>query len=218
MVHPRIVEDQLKAIGAKFRFFGRPEIRELSNILTPGEVIAQAVNGYYEGGLALLCVTDQRLLLVDRKMLFMTIEDIRFDMVSEVDFSHGFINATARVYTPTKSLVFTSWSHERLRKIVQLVQERVLQARQLAQITPQQQFAQYAQAQLNAVSSATGARVQHHDHVSLTPALAQTAIHGASMEEHRRFFGFTGSNFVSPPSRNPFVKSPMKSFRKFRNM
>lgn len=223
MVHPRVVEDQLKQIGAHFGFLGRPEVRELANILNPDEVIAQAVNGFYEGGFALLCVTNQRLLLVDKKMLFMTLEDIRFDMISEVDYSHGFINATARVFTPTKSLVFTTWSHGRLRQILDIVQRHVLEARQMAQMTPQQQFAQMAQAQMSSAGAAKMGVVpmpHHRDHVSLTPALAHTAIQGATREPQGgyRFGNFSGSNFVSPLSRNPLARAPLKSFHKFRNL
>lgn len=214
MVHPRIVEDQMKAIGVNFRFFGRPEVRELSKILNPGEVVSQAMNGYYEAGIALLCVTNQRLLLVDKKPLFLTLEDIRFDMISEVDFNHQMINATIRVHTPNKSLVFTTWSHGRLRQLAHIVQDHVTETRQMAQMTPQQQFAQFAQAQMSPASPAS-----HYDHeISLAPALAHTAIQGASAEQPSSSFGFMSSNFMAPLSRNPYMKSPMKTFHKYRNM
>lgn len=218
MVHPRVVDDQLRAIGASFKFFGRPEVRELCNLITPDEVIAQAVNGYYDGGFALLVVTNHRVLLIDRKTLFMTLEDIRFDMISEVDFNHKLFTATARIYTPNKSLIFTSWSHGKLRQIVHIIQERVLESRQLAQMSPQEQFAKFAEVQM-AASAKPVQSVSQKPHVSLTPALAHTAIQGATLANEPKSspFGFMTNNFVSPLPRNPYLKTPLKTFRKFRN-
>jgi len=130
MVTIQEVERQLKAVGCNFRFFGRPEVRELAKILLPGERIAQATNGFYEGGFALLVVTDDRLLLVDRKPMFLTIEDVRFDMIAEIDFNHRLLNATVNIHSTNKSLRFTSWNHQRLRTLVQHLQQRVMQIRQ----------------------------------------------------------------------------------------
>ena len=63
MVSMQEVEAQLQHVGCNFKMWGRAEIRELSNVLMPDEKIAQAVNGSYEGGFALLCVTSHRVLL-----------------------------------------------------------------------------------------------------------------------------------------------------------
>jgi len=142
MVHLRTVEEQLKTIGCNFKFFGRPEIKELAKILLPGETIAQCTNGYYEGGVALLVVTDHRLLLVDRKPMYLTIEDLRFDMISEIDFSHRLLNATIRIFSTNKSLIFTSWNHARLRRLVEYLQHRVVMIRNHQQHAMMQQFAQ----------------------------------------------------------------------------
>lgn len=124
------VEDQLKRVGCNFRFWNRPEIRELCNILVPGEVIAQATNGRYENGFALLVVTNLRLLLVDKKPMFLTLEDIRFDMISEIDYSAQMLEGTVRLMTPNRRLVFTSWNHARLRNILNYTQQRVTEIRQ----------------------------------------------------------------------------------------
>lgn len=130
MVSMRSVEDQLKRVGCNFRFWGRSEIRELSNVLMADETIAQCVNGTYEGGFAMLCVTQYRVLLVDRKPMMLTIEDIRYDMIAEVDFNNNVVNATVRIFTPNRNLVFNSWSQLRLRKAVNYVQQRVMEIRQ----------------------------------------------------------------------------------------
>lgn len=130
MVSLNQVEEQLERIGCNFRFWGRPEIRELPKILMKDEIIAGAVNGRYKGGGAMLVATNYRLLLVDRKPLFLTTEDVRFDMIAELDFNARLLNSTIYVVTPTRELRFTSWSHHRLRVILNYAQQRVMEVRQ----------------------------------------------------------------------------------------
>jgi hypothetical protein len=136
------IEEQLRVIGSNFRFWGRSEIRELPNILMDDETIAGCVNGRYEGGFAMLCVTNHRLLLIDRKPMFLTMEDIRFDMVAEIDFAARLLDSTLHIITPNRKLTFTSWSHHRLRKILSYTQQRVMEIRQhylMQQFQPQTQ-------------------------------------------------------------------------------
>lgn len=139
------VEEQLKKIGCNFRFWGRPEIRELATILLQDEIIEGAVNGRYENGFALLCITNHRLLLIDRKPMFLTLEDIRFDMVTEMDYSARLLDSTVHIITPNRKLSFTSWSQYRLRGIMNLLQQKVMEVRQhymMRQFQPAQQLQQ----------------------------------------------------------------------------
>lgn len=142
MVTLRQVEEQLERIGCNFRHVGRAEIRELPAILMPEEQIAGAVNGRYSGGGALLVITNFRLLLIDRKPLFLTVEDIRFDMIAEIDYNIRLLNSTAFIITPSRKLVFSSWGQQRLRAIVSYMQQKVMDARQQQymerQFAPQQ--------------------------------------------------------------------------------
>lgn len=129
MVSLATVEQQLKAVGCNFRFWGRAEMRELCQILLPGETIAQVVNGQYEAGFAMLCATDFRVLLIDKKPKYLTLKDIRYDMITELDFSGRMLNSTIRLYTPNKELRFTTPSATRLRKLFTHVQHKVMEIR-----------------------------------------------------------------------------------------
>jgi hypothetical protein len=124
------LEEQLKCIGCNFRFWGKAELRELANVLLPGETINHCINGMYEGGFAMLCATDQRVLLIDKKPMYLTIEDIRFDMIAELDYNHRLLNASTVICTPNKTLRFTAYNHARLRKFYLYVQQRVMDIRQ----------------------------------------------------------------------------------------
>lgn len=132
------LEDQLKRINCNFRFWGRSEIKELAHVLFPGEVVEHCVNGSYEGGFALLAATNQRVLLVDKKPMYLTLEDVRFDMIAEVDYNHRLLNARIFICTPNKSLDFVGYNHARLRALFHFVQTRVMEIRQHYSVQSQQ--------------------------------------------------------------------------------
>lgn len=130
MVKLHEVERQLKKIGATYTMWTWPEIRELQNLLMPREEILACVSGRYENGFAIICITNVRILLIDKKIFYLTVEDIRYDMVVEVDFSYRLLDATVKVVTPSKVLTFTSLKKQPLRNAAHTVQHKVMEVRQ----------------------------------------------------------------------------------------
>ena len=126
MLSREAIEEQLAKIGCNFRFWGRSEVRELDKILMSDEVISQCVNGEYSNGFAMLLATNHRILLVDKKpLLYLTVEDMRFELITDFNYSHRLVNATICISTPNKSLTFTSWNKKGLRKLLENIQLRV---------------------------------------------------------------------------------------------
>lgn len=117
---------QLKKLDYNPNGWGRTEVNELCNILMPDEEVEELVNGYYEAGFALLVATKDRVLLVDKKPLnYLTVEDLRFDMISEFDYSHRIIGAHVSISSGNKNLSFTSLNQQRLRRLLTYVQSRM---------------------------------------------------------------------------------------------
>lgn len=126
MIDMKKVEKQLKSIKFDGSVWNRAEARELPNILHEKETIFECANGYYENGFALLVATDMRVLLIDKKPLnFLTVEDLRFDMINEIDYSHRLMGATITISTGSKTLKFKSYNQPRLRKLINHVQHRM---------------------------------------------------------------------------------------------
>jgi hypothetical protein len=181
MVDLSVVEDQLKAAGCNFRFWGRSELKELCHVLIAGETIASCVNGQYESGFAMLCVTDMRVLLIDKKPKYLSLKDIRFEMITELDFSHRMLDATISVFTPNKTMRFTAFNQARLRKLFHYVQEKVALSRQhpmLGQFTPAlsahiAQLAQQMQQQIPAGLDQTGMPPSPQPELTYVPNMAQ---------------------------------------------
>lgn len=129
MVTLAVIDEQLKAVGCHTRAWGRAEVRELCDILLPGETIAAAVNGQYEGGFGMLVATDFRVLLVDKKPKYLTLKDVRFDMITELDIAARLMDSTVKIYTPNREIKFTSFNSGRLRKLFKHTQHKVMEIR-----------------------------------------------------------------------------------------
>lgn len=129
MMTPAQIQGQLKGIRCHYLGWGRTEIAELSSILMDDEEIVMAVNGYYEGGFGLLCVTNLRVLIIDKKPFVLNIEDLRYDMITEVTYSARFIIATIHMAVPTRTIYFSSWAMDKLNVSMKFIQERVMEAR-----------------------------------------------------------------------------------------
>lgn len=154
MVSEDEVKRQLENINVKTTGWGRREFDELPRILLPGEEIYECVNGIYEGGFALLIATDVRVLLIDKKPLnYLTVEDLRFDMINEMDYSHRLIGAFVNIISSgNKNLTFRSYNQQRLRKLIGHVQHCMAEAkkRQSSHVEGQSQHLERINEQLQA--------------------------------------------------------------------
>lgn len=137
MVHVDEVSRQLKRLHVNFQFWCRAEIKELPKILFEGEQLEKVLVGRYEGGFALFCATDRRVLLIDKKPFYLTIEDIRYDMISDVQYNHRMIDATVRLGTVHKTIAFTGYNHDKLRDFTNYIQQQVMFYRQQQNSTPE---------------------------------------------------------------------------------
>jgi hypothetical protein len=134
MVHLNIIEARLSHLGVRSSRWSKPELMELQHILVDGEEIISLANGRYFAGFATLVATDHRLLIIDKRPFFLTVEDIRYDMISELDYSSRLIDATLHIFTVNKQHRFVSYRHrEHLRSITKYVQQRVMALRQFQQ-------------------------------------------------------------------------------------
>ena len=188
MVSLSLVEAQLKQAGCHISFWQRPEVRELPHVLMDGEKIEYAVNGRYSGGLALLCVTNHRLLLVDRKLLFLSLEDVRFDMLVELDYTSQWVNGAIHIVTPTRKLTFVSRDQGHLRALLRYAQQRVTELRQNYYI--QNQFQQGVQQQYDpqVMVGAVGSMAVQGNNGSVVNPYLKVPILTHRQRRHSRFY------------------------------
>ncbi len=114
----------------RLNFFSRREMAELPKLLLSDETILAVVSGVYTAGTAILCVTSKRMLLVDKKIIRLNFEDVRFDSIREVNFSQQAIMASIRFFYAGREMEFRSWHKTELRELAQLVQEKMFEVRE----------------------------------------------------------------------------------------
>jgi len=208
MITLQEVEKQLEAIGANSRFWGRAEIVELQHILIPGEQIQSLINGRYQGGFATFVTTDQRLLLVDKKIFFLTVEDMRYDMIAEVDFSAQLLSGTIQVCTPTKNLTFTTFKPKPLREVASYIQQRVMQLRN--QYDPQQQ----QQSSVSPQPIGLPAQSNQATQTATKPAPVMRGVYAALLGSQAVTGAEQEPGLPSPLRRNPYMNAPMVTRRR----
>lgn len=131
MVSSKEIERQLKRLNVHFTFFGNSELGELQHIIVENEQILYCTNGRYSGGFAVLCVTNMRVLLIDKKPFFLMLEDHSYEMITGVDYSYRLLDATIKIRTANKTLRFTGFNRQALRDATSQIQQQVLHFRQL---------------------------------------------------------------------------------------
>lgn len=110
-------------------FFSKREMSELPLLLMPDERVLAVISGFYTAGTAILCVTTHRLLLVDKKMIRLSFEDVRFESIREVNFSQQMIMASVKFIYAGREMQFRSWYRSELRALAQLVQQKMFDIR-----------------------------------------------------------------------------------------
>lgn len=94
------IETQLKAIGidTKSVFWGRKELKELPSILNQNEKIVALVIGTYNDGTGLLVATNNRLIFIDKGLLYgLKIEDFGLDKITSIQFESGFLLSEIKI-------------------------------------------------------------------------------------------------------------------------
>lgn len=125
MVDKKLLTNQLRHIGYKFRVFGRTEINELQRTLEPGELIIQCVYGYYQGGSGLLVATDKRVILIDKRPFYLYVENHKYEAITQIDFASRMLQGVLYFQAGVKKLIFKSVSDARLAGLCGYVQDKI---------------------------------------------------------------------------------------------
>lgn len=94
------IHDELKAAGITGYGLTKMAIRELPHILHDDEHIKGILYGQIGGGnSATLVATDKRIVFVDKRMMFMTVDEVAYDVVSGIKVSSSGLFTTVQLHT-----------------------------------------------------------------------------------------------------------------------
>jgi hypothetical protein len=78
------IRAELATVGVGAVGLRTPEVKELAKMLHPDEHIGGVVYGRYSNGLGWLVATERRIIFIDKKPMFATIDELTYEAVSGV--------------------------------------------------------------------------------------------------------------------------------------
>lgn len=120
----------------RLNFLSHKEQIELPRLLLADEKILAVISGFYATGTAILCVTNKRLLLVDKKWARLFIDDVRFESINEINYGQQMIMSSITFIVAGREVLFRSWYKNELRMLSQLVQQKMFEVHKKADTKP----------------------------------------------------------------------------------
>ena len=119
MVSFNDVQAQLIKLNTQFRFIGIGELKQLSYALQPGEQIFDCLKGWHKGTIAVLCVTDQRLIIVDKHTTKTNLQywTIAYEAIEHLKHIDRVWSSLLQVKTEDAIFDFASWHISRLKQL-----------------------------------------------------------------------------------------------------
>ncbi len=97
--HTQRVKQMLIDAGVSKYGLTKRTSRYLPQVIHENETIGGVVYGRYKNGLAMLVATDQRVIFLDKKPLFVTMDELTYDVVSGVKFNKSGIVDSVTLHT-----------------------------------------------------------------------------------------------------------------------
>jgi hypothetical protein len=120
---------QLPLLGANIYDMMLPEVHALSGQLHPEENLLGVVFGKYETfgvqvskGRGALIATDQRIMLLDKKPLFIKCDEIIYSVVSGITFSWVVIAGTVLLHTRMGEIKLHTYNHAAANHFIEAVE------------------------------------------------------------------------------------------------
>lgn len=121
------IRQELLALGASKIALNSMEARHLPSVIHANEHIGGMVYGHHEDGMAMLVATDKRIIFIDKKPLFVNEDEITYDVVSGVRFSHAGFGSTVALHTRAKDYTFKTLNQICARGFVEYIELRCLE-------------------------------------------------------------------------------------------
>lgn len=125
--HDERVKQELRAVGLARYELWSSEARYLPHIIHPDEHIGGVVFGYHEGSLTMMVATDRRIILLDKKPLFVNKDELRYEMIGGVRFTHAGIGTTVTLRSRIEDYLIVTFNKIAAERFVTFIEARSLE-------------------------------------------------------------------------------------------
>jgi len=138
-LHREQIEKKLRHLGAVQYDLWLPETHVLPFVIQPNEQIKGIVYGRYKEedlsqkpaiGRGALIITDQRVILVDRKPLFIKCDEVNYQSIKGVEYAKVGPAGTVVLYTRVGNITVRTFNQKCANRFVKAVEENILTVRQ----------------------------------------------------------------------------------------
>lgn len=122
--HSQRIREELKYLGVACYGLLTLESRYLPHVIDYDESIRGVVYGWLKGDVVMLVATDRRVIFLDKKPLFVNEDEITYDAVSGVKFSHVGFFTTVTLHTKVRDYTTRSLNEHSARTFVAYIEMR----------------------------------------------------------------------------------------------
>lgn len=120
------VKHQLHALGVSRIAMHSMESRYLPHVIHPDEYIQGVVYGKSDDGFAMLLATDKRAIFLDKKPLFVNMDEITYDVVSGVSLGNIGFGSTVTLHTRIKDYTIMTLNEKCAKAFVEAIETRCI--------------------------------------------------------------------------------------------
>lgn len=124
MAHEERIKQELAAVGVTSYGQRKLAIRHLPTVIHKDEHIQAAVYGQTGNGTALLVVTEKRVIYIDKKPLFNTVDELSFDIVSGVKLTTAGLFSALALHTRLGDYSLRFVNRQCARRFVSYIESR----------------------------------------------------------------------------------------------
>ena len=122
----------LKSLGARWYEVRLPEVLMLCNLLQENETVIGVVFGKYKhfveqaSGRGMLVATNYRILLIDRKPLYLRYEELPYNMLNGFSLTSAAGSSSLTLETRVGDIMLKSWNHRSAVKFIQTIEKYII--------------------------------------------------------------------------------------------
>lgn len=119
--------EELRQVGMGRVGFMYSEVKMLPQTLHPNEHIRAVVHGRHEGGYAILLATDNRVIFLDKKPMFVKSDELSYDIVGGVNFSRSMLAGSITLHTRIGDYTLKTRNYKAAERFRDYIEERCLE-------------------------------------------------------------------------------------------
>lgn len=125
--HQERVLQELRNLGASRSAMQSGESRYLPELIHKNESLGGVVYGHHKDGFAMLVATNRRVIFLDKKPMFFNEDEISYDVISGVNFSHVGFGSTVILHSRIKDYALKTLNRKCAEEFVGYIETRCLE-------------------------------------------------------------------------------------------